>query len=149
LDKEKHMMNDTNIQPGTKRFPQMAKRFPQMAKGIEEFSSWVDETMTAYSSAGAYGNYQIQLAGGVSDKSSAGGVSDKSSAGGVSDKSSVFVQGAIAIRVLPGGELNLLTDAGRWFLFAPGTWKSVSPEQSLPGECKFCGHRPKAANAAQ
>jgi hypothetical protein len=125
------MMNDTNIQPGTKRFPQMAKRFPQMAKGIEEFSSWVDETMTAYSSAGAYGNYQIQLAGEVSDKSS------------------VFVQGAIAIRVLPGGELNLLTDAGRWFLFAPGTWKSVSPEQSLPGECKFCGHRPKAANAAQ
>jgi hypothetical protein len=121
------MINDTDSQQGTKRFPQMAKRFPQMAKGIEEFSNWVDETMTAYSSAGAYGNYRIKLTDGESD----------------------FVQGAIAIRVLPGGELNLLTDAGRWFLFAPGTWKSVSPEQHLPGECKFCGQRPYAANAAQ
>jgi hypothetical protein len=116
---------------GTKRFPQFGKRFPQMAKGIEEFSNWVDETMTAYSSAGAYGSYYIKLADGISDKNE------------------IFVQGAIAIRVLPGGELNLLTDAGRWFLFAPGTWKSVSPEEHLPGECKFCGHRPYAANAAQ
>ena len=53
------------------------------------------------------------------------------------------------ITVLGKGELNLITDEGRWFLFAPGTWKCVSPEQYLPGECKFCGHRPYIANAAQ
>jgi hypothetical protein len=135
------MTMDTNFEPESgetkrfsqfgKRFPSMAKRFPSMAKGVEAFSAWVDETMTAYSDAGAYGNYRIK----VTD--------------GIAHANEVFVQGAIAVRVLPGGELNLLTDAGRWFLFAPGTWKSVIPEQCLPGECKFCGHRPYAANAAQ
>lgn len=128
------MTSDTNSQrmdEGTKRFPQMEKRFPQMEKGREEFQQWVDETMTAYSEAGAYGNYLVKVSNGM---------------GGTNE---VSVQGAIAIRVLPGGQLNLVTDAGRWFLFAPGTWKSVSPEQPLPGECKFCGHRPYAANGAQ
>ena len=128
------MTNDTDFQrmdEGTKRFPRMAKRFPRMAKGTEEFSQWVDETMSAYSEAGAYGNYLVE----VSNR--------------MGETSKVSVQGAIAIRVLPGGQLNLVTDAGRWFLFAPETWKSVSPEQPLPGECKFCGHRPYAANGAQ
>ena len=128
------MATDTDFQQGDeriKRFPQTGKRFPQMAKGIEEFQEWIDETATAYSDAGAYGNYRVKVADGIADKNE------------------VCVQGAIAIRVLHGGELNLLTDAGRWFLFAPGTWKSVSPEQRLPGECKFCGHRPYAENAAQ
>lgn len=126
------MTSDTNSQrmdEGTKRFPQMAKRFPQMAKGMEEFQQWVDETMTAYSEAGAYGNYLVKIVGATND---------------------VRVQGAIVIRVLPGGQLNLVTDAGRWFLFAPGIWTSVSPEQPEPGGgCKFCGHRPYAANGAQ
>ena len=99
-----------------KRFPQMAKRFPQMAKGMEEFQQWVDETMTAYSEAGAYGNYLVEVSNGT----------------GATSK--VSVQGAIAVRVLPGGQLNLVTDAGHWFLFAPNTWTSVSPEQPLPGE---------------
>lgn len=129
------MTSDTDLQrtdEGTKRFPQMAKRFPQMAKGMEEFQQWVDETMTAYSEAGAYGNYLVKISNGM---------------GATKD---VRVQGAIAIRVLPGGQLNLVTDAGRWFLFAPGTWTSVSPEQPEPGGgCKFCGHRPYAANGAQ
>jgi len=135
------MTSDTDLQrigEGTKRFPQMAKRFPQMAKrfpqmakGMEAFTQWVDETMTAYSEAGAYGNYVVKISDGM---------------GATKD---VPVQGAIAIRVLPGGQLNLVTDAGRWFVFAPGTWTSVSPEQPQPGECKFCGHRPYAANGAQ
>ncbi len=120
------MTSDTNserMDEGTKRFPQMAKRFPQMAKrfpqmakGMEEFQQWVDETMTAYSVAGAYGNYLVKVTSGM----------------GATDE--VRVQGAIAIRVLPGGQLNLVTDAGHWFLFAPDTWKSVTPEQPLPGE---------------
>lgn len=115
----------------TKRFPQTGKRFPQSGKGLDAFTAWVDETMGAYSNAGAYGNYRIR----VTD--------------GTAHTNEVLVQSAIAVRVLPGGELNLLTDAGRWFLFAPGTWKSVVPEQYLPGSCRFCGHRPNAANAAQ
>jgi hypothetical protein len=115
-----------------KRFPSSQKRFPSSQKGADAFSAWVDETMTTYSGAGAYGNYRIRVGDGVAHVNE------------------VFVQGAIAVRVLPGGELNLMTDAGRWFLFAPGTWKSVTPEQYLPGgECKLCGHRPNAANAAQ
>lgn len=125
------------IDEGTKRFPQMAKRFPQMAKGMEEFKQWVDETMTAYSEAGAYGNYLVTLAAPVKISNGMGATDE------------VSVQGAVAVRVLPGGQLNLVTDAGRWFLFAPGTWTSVSPEQPVPGECKFCGHRPYAANGAQ
>lgn len=136
------MASDTNSQrmdEGTKRFPrmekrfpQMEKRFPQMAKGMEEFQQWVDETMTAYSEAGAYGNYLVKISKGTRATDD------------------VRVQGAIAIRVLPGGQLNLVTDAGRWFLFAPGMWTSVSPEQPEPGGgCKFCGHRPYAANGAQ
>lgn len=128
------MTSDTSSQrmdQGTKRFPQTAKRFPQTAKGAEEFQQWVDETMTAYSEVGAYGNYVVKVSNG------------KGATKGVR------VQGAVAVRVLAGGQLNLVTDAGRWFLFAPGTWTSVLPEQALPGECKFCGHRPNAANGAQ
>ena len=39
---------------------------------------------------------------------------------------------ASSIRVLVGGQLNISTDTGRWFLFAPGTWKSVQPKQPYP-----------------
>ena len=49
---------------------------------------------------------------------------------------------AIYVTVLGNGELNLITDEGRWFLFAPDYWKSVKPVPPVPGECEFCGHRP-------
>ena len=44
------------------------------------------------------------------------------------------ISGAIAIRVLDHGELNLLTDAGRWYLFAPNEWKTAFPTQPDSGE---------------
>jgi hypothetical protein len=55
---------------------------------------------------------------------------------------------AITIRVLNHGELNLLTDTGRWYLFAPGTWKTAYPEQPEPGNA-VPAHRPDEAKAAQ
>ena len=53
------------------------------------------------------------------------------------------------ITVLGKGELNLITDEGRWFLFAPDYWKSVKPLPPVPGECEFCGHRPYKPKSAQ
>jgi len=44
------------------------------------------------------------------------------------------IGGVIAVRVLDFGELNLVTDAGRWFLFAADTWSTVTPAQPEPGE---------------
>lgn len=52
----------------------------------------------------------------------------------VNDGEPVQVVGAIGIRVLETGELNLVTDAGRWFLFAPTVWKTAFPTQPLPGK---------------
>jgi hypothetical protein len=34
--------------------------------------------------------------------------------------------------VLDHGELNLLTDTGRWFLFAPNAWRTAFPAQPKP-----------------
>jgi len=45
----------------------------------------------------------------------------------------IRISGAIAIRVLDHGELNLVTDAGRWYLFAPQEWQSAFPTQPTPG----------------
>ena len=45
----------------------------------------------------------------------------------------ITISGAIAIRVLDHGELNLVTDAGRWYLFAPQEWRSAFPTQPTPG----------------
>jgi len=45
----------------------------------------------------------------------------------------VPISGAIAVRVLDHGELNLVTDAGRWFLFAANSWTRVIPTQPNPG----------------
>jgi hypothetical protein len=45
----------------------------------------------------------------------------------------ITISGAIAIRVLDHGELNLVTDAGRWYLFAPQEWQSAFPTQPTPG----------------
>jgi hypothetical protein len=110
----------------TKRFPDTTKRFPDTTKRIDEFSQRIDATKIAYSDAGAYGRYVVKVAGGDE-----------------------FTVAAISIRVLNNGELNLLTDQGRWILFAPDTWKSVLPKQPLPDVCPFCGHRPYTPNAAQ
>jgi hypothetical protein len=47
---------------------------------------------------------------------------------------SIAVVGATSIRILENGELNLVTDAGRWFLFAPTVWKTAFPTQPQPGK---------------
>jgi hypothetical protein len=44
------------------------------------------------------------------------------------------IKSAISIRVLDHGELNLVTDSGRWFLFAANSWTTVFPTQPKPGE---------------
>jgi len=66
-------------------------------------------TIDACCAEGAAGDYQVFLEG-----------------------NSIPITAAIAVRVLPNGELNLLTDEGRWFLFAPDTWKYVIPAQPEP-----------------
>jgi len=68
-------------------------------------------TIDACSAEGAAGDYEVVL-----------------------ENKSIPITAAIAIRVLPNGELNLLTDEGRWFLFAPDTWKAVIPMQPDPGK---------------
>jgi len=45
----------------------------------------------------------------------------------------VTITGATAIRVLDHGELNLITDTGRWYLFAPNVWKTAFPTLPEPG----------------
>ena len=110
-----------NSLTGTKHFPGTRKRFPGTRKRPDELANQIDETNTAYSEAGAEGDYVVKLAEGTE----------------------VPVRGAISIRVLKNGELNFLTDDGRWFLFAHGAWTSASPEQPSPGQ------RPYTANAAQ
>ena len=66
----------------------------------------------AYSDAGADGDYTVTLL----------------------DGERITIQGALAVKVLAHGELNLLTDAGRWYLFAPNAWRSASPNQPEPGK---------------
>src|SRR5215472_7233770 len=34
---------------------------------------------------------------------------------------------------LAHGDLNLVTDTGRWYLFAPQEWRSALPTQPTPG----------------
>lgn len=36
------------------------------------------------------------------------------------------------VRVLPDGGLNLLTDSGKWYLYAANKWSSVVPKQPEP-----------------
>jgi hypothetical protein len=52
----------------------------------------------------------------------------------IADGKQVSIDGAIAIRVLDHGELNLVTDAGRWYLFAPNAWQTAFPTQPKPGK---------------
>ncbi len=64
-----------------------------------------------FSNAGADGDYTVTLP----------------------DGDTITIQGAIAVKVLAHGELNLVTDKGRWYLFAPNAWRSASPNQPEPG----------------
>ncbi len=61
--------------------------------------------------SGAYGDYTVTETGGKK----------------------VPIIGASAIRVLDHGELNLVTDSGRWYLFAPHAWQTAFPTQPEPG----------------
>jgi hypothetical protein len=71
----------------------------------------IEETKEAYSNAGADGDYTVTLP----------------------DGDTITIQGAIAVKVLAHGELNLVTDTGRWYLFAPNAWRSATPNQPEPG----------------
>jgi hypothetical protein len=70
------------------------------------------ETMEQYSTVGAAGDYTVTL----------------------NNRRQYTIKSAIAIKVLDHGELNLITDSGRWFLFAADSWASVFPVQPEPGE---------------
>lgn len=71
----------------------------------------IEEMKETYSNAGAGGDYTVTLP----------------------DGDTITIQGAIAVKVLAHGELNLVTDTGRWYLFAPNAWRSASPNQPEPG----------------
>lgn len=68
-------------------------------------------TIEEHGPAGAAGDYTVTVTGGKE----------------------IPIRGAITIRVLDHGELNLVTDAGRWYLFAPQTWQTAFPTQPTPG----------------
>jgi hypothetical protein len=90
----------------TKRAGETTKRAGETTKRLAEIS----ETAEAYFDSGADGDYTVTTPNGEP----------------------VNIK-AIAIRVLDHGELNLLTDTGRWFLFAPNAWRSAFPTQPKPG----------------
>lgn len=99
----------------TKRSGETTKRSGETTKRIAEFynlggNGRFPETTGPYSNWGANGDYTVT----------------------VPDREPITIEGAIAIRVLNHGELNLLTDTGRWYLFAPGTWKTAEPTQPKP-----------------
>ena len=71
----------------------------------------IEEMKETFSNAGADGDYTVTLP----------------------DGDTITIQGAIAVKVLAHGELNLVTDTGRWYLFAPNAWRSASPSQPEPG----------------
>lgn len=100
----------------TKREGQSTKSIPRFyrADGITfsgDDGTIFPEATGPWSNSGAPGDYTVR----------------------VTDGDPVTIAGAITIRVLHHGELNLLTDAGRWYLFAPGTWKTAFPKQPEPG----------------
>jgi len=89
----------------TKRLGASTKRLGSSTKGLTQMM------MEEHCKAGAYGDYTVKVTGGEQ----------------------IPINGAIAIRVLDHGELNLLTDTGRWYLFAPNAWQSAFPTQPAPG----------------
>jgi hypothetical protein len=88
-----------------KRLGSTTKRLGSTTKGLTE------DTAESASKFGAYGDYEVALSAGKK----------------------VLVADAVTVRVLDHGELNLVTDSGHWFLFAPDSWKSVRPMQPRPG----------------
>jgi hypothetical protein len=101
-----HFESSTKRQGTTeKRQGTTEKRQGTTEKGLAE------EMPQTYGDFGAYGDYVITTKDG---------------------EFPVF--NAVTIRVLDHGELNLITDSGRWFLFAPGEWKRVSLFQPQPGQ---------------
>ena len=89
----------------TKRLGRSTKRLGSSTKALTEM------TMEEHCKSGAYGDYTVTETGGKQ----------------------VPIRGATAIRVLDHGELNLLTDTGRWYLFASNAWKTAFPTQPEPG----------------
>jgi hypothetical protein len=73
---------------------------------------FAEEMPDTYADFGAYGDYVVTT----------------------HDGTELPIFNAITIRVLERGELNLVTDSGRWFLFAPSEWKRVYPAQPQPGQ---------------
>jgi hypothetical protein len=90
----------------TKRAGPTTKRAGPTTKRLAEM------LMGDYSESGAYGDYTVTKHGGER----------------------IQIKGAMAIRVLDRGELNLLTDTGRWYLFAPNEWQTAFPTQPEPGK---------------
>jgi hypothetical protein len=91
----------TNLQePRMKRAGVTTKRPGVTTKGF------VEELTGKHSEFGAYGDYTVTTPSGP-----------------------VEVDGAIAVRVLDHGELNFITDTGRWLLFAANSWTRVIPTQ--------------------
>ena len=95
----------------TKRELQSTKRELQSTKRELQSTKRIKDVATDYGDFGAAGNYTVNT--------------------DIAGEEKVLIS-AGCIRVLDGGELNILTDVGRWFLFARGTWKSVSPDPPNP-----------------
>jgi hypothetical protein len=102
---KKEELTVTEVQP-TKRAGPTTKRAGATTKRLAEM------LMEDYSESGAYGDYTVTKTGGER----------------------VQIKGAMAIRVLDRGVLNLLTDTGRWYLFAPNEWQTAFPTQPEPGK---------------
>ena len=88
----------------TKHFGRSTKHFGTTTKELAE------ETPGTYADFGAFGDYVI-----------------------TPDVGEELTVSNATIRVLSHGELNLVTDSGRWYLFAPNAWKRVALAQPKPG----------------
>ena len=88
-----------------KRLGRSTKHLGSSTKALTEMM------MEEHSNSGAYGDYTVTE----------------------TDGKEVPIRGATAIRVLDHGELNLLTDTGRWYLFAPNAWRTAFPTLPKPG----------------
>ena len=91
----------------TKRAGVTTKRPGLTTKSMEV----TEQTTEAFSNSGADGDYKVTIP----------------------DGEPIIIKAAITIKVLEHGELNLLTDTGRWYLFAPNAWKTAFPLQPDPG----------------
>jgi hypothetical protein len=101
-----------------KRLGRTTKHLGSSTKALTEMA------MDEHSESGAYGDYTVTDA----------------------DGKQIPIHGATAIRVLDHGELNLMTDAGRWYLFAPNAWRTAVPTQPQPGNSD--GKKPRSSSPA-